>query len=380
MAHFDPLKWQIDILEHSVKDLEQSVEAQSKFVHEYIHYVQALTSTIGRNILLEMVRLMIFAGFWKHYRGSLPKKFEEKINLKELLENSSPNDFRGTEPAAQYQEFYAQLGFALADNISKARTHNEPEFKFVRMPLLVGKFCKNDFVHLVVTHDKQKWAVPITDRVVFENMARQVQRNYLGFNCAPNPDGTLNKSLLDGERRKVGDLVYTCLYDTLEDTLPRSEDVARWTIGLCQFALLCRYPGLVLEYMIGRLDGRRVVDVQSFLMEMRRDSFFVGEYNTPPLQETLNEVVGKWGTAILMSESWELREITKHISNAYNALIDEPLFFASPLLSIKEVQGWMRSFGCPPVRCADGALEQLYGVALSKPWHRYFELADSVLL
>ncbi|WP_156349873.1 hypothetical protein [Archangium gephyra] len=374
MAHFDPLIWRIEIPEHSASELDSSVEAQSRFVHEYIHYVQTLVGTAGRFLLLEMVRIMIFAGFHKKHGGNMPRNLGEQINLKLLLKGSSPGEFNGTPPFVEYRKFVDDLRFVLADDVVRIQNPAIKTDGFVRLPLQVGENLKDKFVYLVASRGGEKWAVPVTDRVIFENMARQIQRRYLFFNT---PGDT---RIVDREKSKVGDLVYTCLYDFLEANLPKDEDVSKWTIVTCQFALLCRYPGLAFEYMAKRLAGRKFVDLQSFLEEMRKDSFFDGQYDEPPLQKTVNDLVGKWGTAISLNENWELKKLTEKIANAYNSIIGDPMFFASPLVLWKDVRGWMGKFGCPPVQFSDGLVWNIQGVDLSMPWHEYFELAGSVLV
>lgn len=370
MAHFHPLSWEI-VLPCKSSDLDSDPVAQATFVHEYIHYIQCLTGTIGRHILLEMARVAVFAGIQKHHGWPPPSGFGQ-IHLLDVLRNASRSDFAGTDPATQFQEFERELLFALADKATSEPTITTPQL--LRRTLTVGSFSVDDFVHVSADTPSGFVVVPVSDRVVFENMARQVQRNFLRFN------NSLDTSSIDGERKMPhGDAVYVCLHDLLKTALPASEDCGKWTIALCQIALLCRNPGTAFERMFTRLSGAAAPDLSRFVADMNRDPWFAGEFNEPEIQGTLNELVGKWGTAMLPRENWELREFTKIIANAHNALSPPYDKFASPLLTWSEVGHWIAAFGCPPVACADGHPSHVQGIAVSMPFQEYLRRTHELL-
>lgn len=372
MAHFDPLRWEIDLSDHGAAELDTDPVVQAKFVHEYVHYVQTLTGTIGRHILLELARLAVYAGILRRHGWPPPAGYDQ-VHLRQVFEAASKADFIGSEPAQQYVEFHSELDFAL----SSARVVVPPGAApgtFMRRELREGPHSVSDFVHVVVAHAGQSFAIPVSDRVVFENMARQVQRNYLLFN------NNLATAPVDSERLAAhGDLTYVCLHDTIKTFLPREEDAAKWTIVICQIALLCRNPGTAFAHMVDQLTGLRVFDVTQFVQALNRDSWFEGEFDEPPIQGLLNELIGKWGTAMLPRENWELRELTKLIANANNALRDEYSLMASPLLTWQEVGHWIARFGCPPVHCKDGLREEMHGIKTSAPWHWYFARLNDLL-
>jgi hypothetical protein len=365
MAHFHPLNWEIDLRAHAAAELERDPVVQATFVHEYVHYVQALTSTIGRHILVELARLAVLAGLQKHHGGPPPDGFSQ-IDLERELKDAAPSDFHNTPARDQYRDLSRDLEFALSDQATGVPVGTRAH-EFRRQRLTIGPHSVDDFVHVTASLPSGTIvAVPITDRVVFENMARQVQRNFLRFN------NTLDTSPIDSERRKShGDVTYVCLRDLLGSRLPSTEDAAKWTITLCQLALQCRNPGTAFEHMIGRLNSSNQADLAAFLETLNRDSWFKGEFNEPPVQEVLNELVSKWGTAMLPRENWELREFTKLIANACNALRADSSLMAAPLLAWKDIGRWLTSFGCPPVTFSDGATASILGVAATAPWLRY---------
>jgi len=366
------MRWEIDLSAYRSTDLETDPVLQAVFVHEYVHYVQALTGTIGRHILLEMVRLAIFAGISRRHGWPPPAGYDQ-VHLHEVLENAAPADFQSSEPRRQYHEFIRDLLFALDDTAGPAPAGTTPGV-LLRRTLTVGANTVDDFVHVTGTNSSGVVAVPVTDRVVFENMARQVQRNYLRFN------NNLDTSAVDDERnRSHGDLTYVCLHDVLANRLPASEDSGKWTITLCQVALLCRNPGTAFERIINSLTGLRNTDLTSFVQALNRDAWFQGEFNEPPVQELLNELIGKWGTAILPRENWEMREFTKLVANACNALLGDYSLMASPLLTWKDVGHWIARFGCPPLTFSDGTISQVQGIATSSPWTWYLRRLDDLM-
>ncbi len=291
-----------------------------------------------------------------------------------MLNAASAADFQNSAPRDQYHEFSRDLAFALCDQATPTPGGTQAS-QFRRQPLTVGANSVDAFVHMTARLPSGAvLAVPVTDRVVFENMARQVQRNFLRFN------NNLDTSPVDSERNRVhGDITYVCLHEALVERLPPSEDAAKWTITLCQIALQCRNPGTAFEHMLGRLTAANRSDVTGFVQSLSRDPWFKGEFNVPPIQDTLNELISKWGTAMLPRENWELREFTKLIANACNAVQSDYSLMAAPLLAWKDIGRWLASFGCPPVIFRDGPCASIHGVATTAPWTRYLRRLDDLM-
>jgi|GEM_PF-3947873 len=372
MAHFHPLRWEIDMSNYKSTDLPSNPVVQAVFVHEYVHYVQTLTGTIGRHIVLELARLSVLAGIHKVH-GPTPPTTLDRIRLKDVLTAAIPADFDGSEPRTQHSEFCTELEFALADRPSTAPPAVSAG-SLIRLPLKVGPHSQASFVHVVAKRGSALVAVPITDRVVFENMARQVQRKYLLFN------NNLDASIVDGERNQAhADLTYVCLHDALKGRLPTEEDSAKWTIVLCQIALLCRNPGAAFEHMMTCLTRPKMSDIELFISGLKQDAWFKGEFNEPPAQKVVNELAQKWGSMMLFTEQYELREFTKLIANAHNALLNNFSLMAGSLVSWKDVGSWLARFGCPPVIFSDVTCTQICGTTASAPWTWYLRRLDELL-
>jgi hypothetical protein len=367
-SHFSPLRWEI-CLDFDSSALVGDPVAQATFTHEYIHYVQCLTGTVGRLILLDMVRVAVFAGLHKVHNGSIPARFQQ-IDLKQVFASASRSDFDGTDPALQYRELERELTFAFAAESEVCNTH--PPGTLFSKRLSVRGLEVDDFVHVTAYTPAGVVCVPVSDRVVFENMARQVQRNFLLFAVGHSP--------IDDERSKNhGDAPYACLHDLIVSVLPSSEPYSKWTIAICQAALMCQHPGKAFEHIFGRLKLTRVHDLEGFVSALNRDSWFEGEFNVPDVQTTVNDLVRGYGTAMRPGENYELAELVRLVANAHNAIRSPWSYFANPLVKWNDVASWVRSFGCPPVRCNDRKILELHGISTSLPFQSYLQAAHELL-
>lgn len=353
--------------------LDTDPVTQALFVHEYVHYVQALTGTIGRIILSELVRLSIYAGLIKMHGDPLPSEVPGPIDLRAALSSATVADFQHSDVRIQYQRLRDELRFALSDNTTPAPP-GAAAGSFVRLQLTVGTHTVDRFVHIVAESRDGLVAVPLTDRVVFENMARQVQRNYLRFN-----NGLIVSSVDDERRKSHEDLTYVCLHDALKGRLPATEDPAKWTITLCQIALLCRNPGTAIERMLSGVSHPTSSDIAGFINVMNYDPWFNGEFNVPPVQDVLKELTSKWGSSLLLREQWELREFTKLVATSYNEVSANYSLMANSLICWSEVRGWITRFGCPPVVFSDTIRTNIHGHTTASHWTSYLCRLDDLL-
>jgi hypothetical protein len=358
--HFEFLSWRI-WLPFAVAELDTSADAQGRFVHEYIHYVQALVGTLGRIQLVELVRLAALAVL-ELTRGDTPGPLTERLDVLPTLTSAQPGALNGSKAQAQYGELVDELTFLLTDT-PQPRVSG-PAGRVVHLDRTVGANTIDSFPHVVAAFRGEFYAVPLTHRVLFENMARRIQRTFVFFASGGNTkeiDGRIGQS----------QLAYTCIHSALEPLVPRGEDSSRWTIALCSLAIRCRHPHRALAHVLDRLRDARPESLEAFWQQLMRDEFFAGEFNKPDLQVTLNDLVNRWGTIMRMTESWRLRELTALIAQASNDIQDDIDRFANPLLDLNDVRAWLRRYGCPPVECTDGVLTEVFGVMTTAPFHDY---------
>ncbi len=376
-ASFDRTTWSIDV-PFSKEDLLRDSVCQAAFVHEYVHYVQFLTSTIGRIILLETIRLAVYAG--ASLDGKEPVRFEHQLDLYETLESAQKWRLERTQAAKQFENLQLDLDFALRLNLVPC---GPVPTSVIRRQLTghgrASSRAVQDFPHIVDLRDGHPFlAVPITDRLLFENMARQVQRNYLIVNNA-QPDLAASVKPVDDLRSEpLGDILYTCVHDHFAHR-GAAGVAAKWTIVLCQLALGCRHPGLAMARIIERAEGLRYPSLDVLLDYLRKDSFFAGEFNVPPIQPVLDELVHKWASAFRPAHAFHLQGLATAIAAANNAVSDPWETFADQFVTWKTVVAWLRRFGCPRVVCANGVLDEIDGIALVQPWHDILSMAAKLL-
>ncbi len=375
MAHFHPLTWHIDLRPYSEADLLSNPIVQAIFVHEYVHYLQALTGTFGRCLLSELVRTMVFAGHFKA-AGCRIAEIRNQIDLMATLNDASKADFAGSSMSQQYGELRDQVRFVLSDDVVTKLNGAQSHRTFFFQPIQKGRFRIGSFVHLETCPiGGQPSGVPLTDRILFENMARQVQRNYLLMN------NSLDTSPVDSLRTSAPyDLTYVCLHDLISSRLDtKVESPAKWTIVLCQLSLLCQHPGNAFFSIWELFERDSKPTLDGLLRAFNQTKTHALHFNHPPLQDILNSLIQEYGTAIRMTENGELHDLTKLIVNAANAFISDPFFLASPLLTWNDVLAWLPCFGCPPVDTRMGRIQSIAGVPLASPWQSYFSLTDQLL-
>lgn len=367
MPSFNLLNWTIDMEHHTKDEFKKDVLVKSKFIHEYIHYLQTLACTIGRIIFAELIRISIRAGLHKKFGVNLPSP-PEQINLWEILDSSTNADFVGTDVKTDFHDFFLDLQTAVSIqrvnlNVKGNNQIVEHTFKIHGREINNFPFIRKDFDHVV------HW-IPITDTILYENMARQIQKQFYAFNNQTSLL-SLDATIIDSYRNNIGEIYYTCLYDYLEKILLKGEDVAKWTIAICQFSLMCSFPGKVFKYLTELIESKSLTKIDQLISLKRNDPFISSQYNIPNVQETINEMIFKYGSFILPTENYEIRELSEKIANVVNTVNDNWDYFNDSLIKWEKVEGWIRTFGCPPIRFADGDMNEIAGVKTNDYWHKY---------
>lgn len=371
-SHFEPFGWEIRLNGHQSSDLEKDNLTRATFIHEYIHYVQFLISSLGRIFFVELIRNIILAGVIKHYGKDVPEEIEQ-INLKAELSEASPTDFVNTNAQANFQKNYYELMAALETTPIEIEPTAE---KFVYKPLKIQgpySFEILDFPHIVIHHGRKVYVTPLSDRIIFENMARQVQRYYLFFKLN-------DTSSVDNLLGQLGEEIYTCLWQIVREHSQDKCDSRMWTIVLCQVSLICERPGHAFIKMYEKFVAQDTPDMNEFLHSLNWDEEIKSRYNKPPMQELLNELIENLGRTMKMHENYELREVVKYMRNAHNDICTNPKYFANSLVDWDHVLSWLRRFGCPPIIFDDGTLTKIDEIDLKKPWHDYLNLGRNLLL
>jgi hypothetical protein len=112
-------------------------------------------------------------------------------------------------------------------------------------------------------------------------------------------------------------------------------------------------------------------DLNTFVFNQSHHMFYKGEFNTPPLQEVINELVLKWGTALIGLQRLELSHFTQRIARAHNACVNMR-FFAPDIIRWNDVLNWIDRFGCPQLIVEGKRVSLLCNKQLDLPWRDHF--------
>ena len=131
--------------------------------------------------------------------------------------------------------------------------------------------------------------------------------------------------------------------------------------------------------MVKKLIQNPEEDLEDFIRKMNRDSWFALEYNNPPVQEIINNLIFKDGSCIRPTENYKLRELTDQIAKVFNAVDSDKQYFAEPILNWKRIEEWVNIFGCPPIKFSDGYKTNLFNIQIKQNWHEYLSKIISIL-
>ncbi|MBI4348599.1 MAG: hypothetical protein HY553_17295 [Elusimicrobia bacterium] len=364
-GHFNPFDFTLH-LDFPKEKLEVEGVHRSILIHEYVHYLQCLSSTVGRCFLFELSRLAILSGHWKFHGGNPPNDLT-MIDLEGVLSASQRSDFASFDGRPQYSEIKSEVDALLTPQIG---THaNGSGSRFVEQPL--AGFRSKQLLHLETVYGGAALSIPLADRIFFENAARYVQRHYL-FMAIQKTD---HVDKLEGQ---AGESQYRCLYCCVEPAVDKRFDPREMTIALSQFCLLSAEPGKVFEAALALLGTSSARTKEEQFREFRRNPTIAALMNKPDMGGVIKEL-GRLQTSISHPASLELYRFRELIVNAYNELNEVPWLFASSVVTWDVFMRWVRTFRCPEIQCSDGPLQDLEGEPCQSPWVRYLQQANALL-
>lgn len=379
MAEFSPFDWTIDFREYTPEQLEQDAEVQATFLHEYTHYIQMLTGTLGRQVLVETTRLLVLAAANLKYGNSLPN-VREKVSLRPLLDDCA-HELRASDATAQYTNLTLDVGLCLTDieaDYAEAHSGADP---FVSRPIAATN-RNGQLLHIVITlPDKSLKTIPLSDKVLCENMARQVQRRYLlRNNIEAVNEGPLvaGNAPIDDERTRAGERAYTCLHDALA-ALRSHDDVSAWTIAITQLCIMTARPADAFAHCYRRLRAMPNADLPTFCERMYQEFRRMRTWDDPPLEAVLREDLRTYETLMPSKEAYDLHAFADKVAAAHNAIIRNFDLFGT-LDTWGDVLRCIERFGSPPVVFKDEERPPaLSGRPLGHPWHDLYQRAFEIL-
>ncbi len=358
-SEFCPFSWQLKLSDHSLESLETSIESQAVLLHEYVHFLQLLTGTLGRQILIETTRLIILAALERVHGDDIPSGFSQ-VSARAAFHEATLGNFQTTEAGAQYTQFAHELAVALnANECSVPDTSDRPLLTLRRQ--LAGLTL--DQLHVVVPGNGGLVGIPSVDTLFCENMARAMQLQYLVAN-----NGSI-VAVSDELNKPHGDRLYRAIETVLSGVLPFTDDSKEWTVAVCQLTLLARRPGHAFRRVIEALGNRQQEGLETLLGRVRSTLTAEGEWDDPPVQDAVDELCQSWATCLVEDEQRAVHALATSICTATNAMA-----LGRPLVNVQggleAILGAMRMYGCPKIFVADreDPLEEFCGVRLGVPW------------
>ncbi|NUN10330.1 MAG: hypothetical protein HUU54_14240 [Ignavibacteriaceae bacterium] len=370
--HFDLFEWTIYLPEFTKDQVENEVYAQSVLIHEYIHYCQQLSSTFGRIFLKNIITSLLRASIFIRYGPNVPSQIDN-LNIRDLITNASPYILINSDIKKDHEDLMEEYEIITAGEPFPVTSH-DPELFVYDKVFSKSRNTSHVYPHILAEFLGSKYYVPLSERVIYENMARQIQRNYLQFNnqrqenLIYRPD----TEIIDSLRNNTGEVIYVCVHDEIKKILPDTEDISAWTIAICQISLLCRLPGDALKHLFDMLRSLNPKKMEVFLQSCTTDVFFNDNYNVPNMQEYLNDIMLEHSKYLVPQERILIHDFIKRVVAISNAVNSNKLYFYNAQMNQKDFFAFMNSFGCPPIICSDGELKSIFGYDIQNPLREYF--------
>lgn len=377
-SNFHPLNWRIELPNFLSEELSVDGFVRSSLIHEYIHYLQFLISTFGRVILIDFIRNIILGGLHKYYYPKeVPDRYQQ-IDLMKQLQSSKPSDFENSEAQQNLITLYYDIE-AMMNVEPEAIKSTSKKFIYKRLKTnhpnqeSIDTSMLEDFPYIVIKHNNGTYIIALTDRVFLDNMARQIQRNYLYFSVN-------DTSYVDKLQGNLSEQVYLCIWKLIKELSKKNLDSRIVTILMCQLSLMCGNPGRSFIRMYNILKENDFSNIHDFVKAIGRNEKIMETFDNPPIQKILDELLLKYGTAFRITENYKLKTFIGPIVRASNMVMEDPLYFANVLLNWNEFMKWIKLLGCPPINLKDGEISSLNGVQLGSSWYEYLRLGVKLLL
>ncbi len=333
--------------EAALVDISKSPELLVSVVHEYVHFMQLVSSVGGVRLLADFVDLGVRGGLllsgsiklgevvsgykkimpllkdlrdscWSSHEGVAARRVETMDELDAMF-TADPFAYSGQKTSWEVESHEIAL-----------KTYVEPMWGFVVSTPLGPKFR------------------PFSIGFLAENMARRLDR---WFASGAAPKHTWPASPTESE-------YYNGLFTLLERRLPDSSapTIEEIVVVIASLALASPRPdlatALMLERVILPVDGGHLTEnvaatFKSLLVQHRL--LHADHYN-----EAISDVM--WGAAQIMdrTEYAEIHGRLLQIHGAANRILTNPTYFVEPKLNWETVKRWMKIFPPPPVVVVDG--------------------------
>lgn len=332
-----------------IEQIAAHPEAQISFVHEYVHFLQLVTSVGGIRLLADLIDLGV--------RGGL--LLSGAISVGEIVQG-----YHRIHPLLEKLDLFAWRSHR---GVEERRNETTDELQVMLDPstyAYAGPSYPWTVVHHAVAHrtfEEPLWGFvvagahgpvvrPFSIGFLAETMARRLDRWFASQVLVHHTwsAGRNEAEFYNGLTTLLDRGVYR---DPLAGA--NLEEIA---VVIAALALATPRPDFATKVMLDRLllpvaGGLLVPNVAHALREelVLRRLHHADHYN-----EAISDIM--WGVARIMdrAEYLEIHERLLQVHNAANRMLRDPLLFVKPQLTWADVKAWMTWFPPPPVIAGDG--------------------------
>jgi hypothetical protein len=333
-----------------IENVTEHPDAQVSLVHEYVHFMQVLTSVSGIRLLADLIDLGVRGGLLLSGTIQLGDVVQGYKTILPLLRDLPDRAWRGHEGVAQRRN----------ETMDELEVMLEPTAH-----AYTGDAAPWTVIHQVVTHrtfDEPIWGFvvagdggggprfrPFSIGFLAETMARRLDRWFAAeiHHAHEWPAGRDEGEFYNG----LLTLLERDLYREPLEGAPLEEIV----VIIASLALATPRPDWATKLMLDRLlrpiDGGLLV--ANVAQALRAHLVAQRLHHADHYNEAISDIM--WGVASIMDrvEYADIHRRLLHVHDAANRVLRDPLMFVKPQLDWAAVKAWMAWFPPPPIVAAD---------------------------
>lgn len=337
-------------------NIPEDADATMSLAHEYVHFLQLISSLSGLHLLGELIDLgvkgaLILSGHAEGERITVRHKILPLLRGQPDHAGSTHPTF---SPRLQYLKEQASVLFASKDY---PYTGGEPPWSLVQQFVTVGGYTE-PFAGIITPRGTFR---PITPGMLAEGMARRIDqllKKNSGFTGHDWGNSDVEREFYNGIRNVLSQPQYA------HNVAPVTLD--RLTIVVCWLALGSIRPDWAMVVMLGHLKENRtagglVSTVAITLRDllMRED---VALLKTRTFNEVIEDLQHGAGNVIDRTEYLSIHDQLKNVHRAGSMVFAHPEYFADDSIGWGHVREWMSIFSIPRVVADDGDVDSIDGV------------------
>lgn len=326
------------------------------FAHEYVHFLQLVSSVAGIRMFAEMIDYAVggalcLGGIISAAGGEV----DERQDILSLL-RAQPDHAGANNPdlGPRGQSILADCGVLFSTNDYPVSGHPTP-WSVVRESIQYnGK--SQDFVGFVTPRNRFR---PFVPSILAEGMARRVdqwlRRNH-GY-AFQWDDSHHETEVYDGVRNVLSQHRYE------HNVAPGKLD--ELTVVVCHMALATNVPDQAMELMLARLADSRTAGglIRTVVAELRDVLTSARLLDSGHFNRAIKAVMkADTSKAVAWKQLFGVFDQLERVHAAASTALSRPLTFADPSVTWPNVVAWMGGYGLPHVQALDGPVANVSGV------------------